>query len=66
MKANMGNTDRGIRLVAGLTLLIWAYWANNYLGLIGLVLIATAFIKWCPLYTPFKISTRHQDKRELS
>ncbi len=66
MKQNMGNADRGIRLIVGLSLLIWGFWTQNYFGLIGFILIGTAFIKWCPLYAPFKLSTYRGKQRELS
>ncbi|MCB0749816.1 MAG: DUF2892 domain-containing protein, partial [Ignavibacteriae bacterium] len=30
---------------------------NSWWGTIGLVLILTALISWCPAYVPFKLST---------
>jgi hypothetical protein len=62
MKSNESNTDRIIRAVAGVILL--------YLGLavlggalaivvdvLGVILLATAAIGFCPLYAMFKFST---------
>lgn len=48
--------DRGLRLVAGIALLsfygaITSPW--RYLTLLGLPLIGTALVGWCPLYTLF-------------
>jgi hypothetical protein len=60
MKANVGTIDRAIRAVLGLGLLslILLLEGNaRWLGLIGLVPLATAFLGWCPVYLPFGIST---------
>ena len=57
MKANIGNTDRVIRIVLGLAIIAWCYLNQNWLGAIGLVPLATAFLRWCPAYLPFGIST---------
>ena len=57
MKANIGNTDRVIRIVLGLAIIAWSYMTKNWLGAIGLVPLATAFMRWCPAYLPFGIST---------
>ena len=57
MKANIGNTDRVTRIVLGLGIIVWGYLNQNWLGAIGLVPLATAFLRWCPAYLPFGIST---------
>ena len=63
MKKNMGNTDKGIRvlLAIGISLL---YFFNIIEGTLAYVLMAlavvfvlTSFISFCPLYAPFGIST---------
>lgn len=66
MKVNMGNADRGIRLILGLSILTWGFMAENVWGALGLIFLLTAFLKRCPAYLPFKIDTRHKDLRELS
>jgi Protein of unknown function (DUF2892) len=58
MKVNMGNVDRGLRVVIGLALVIAA--ATGAIGLwgwLGLVPIATGFVGFCPAYLPFGLST---------
>ena len=55
---NMGGIDKGVRLVAGMSALTLGYYYGSLLGLIGLVPLTTITINWCPLYTPFGISTR--------
>ena len=63
MKANMGTTDRALRV--GVALLIAVlYFTNIISGTIAIVLLAfeaifvlTSLISFCPLYAPFGIST---------
>ncbi len=63
MKKNMGNTDKGVRvlLAIGISLL---YFFNVIEGTLAYILMAlvivfllTSFISFCPLYKPFGIST---------
>ncbi|MGY4467581.1 hypothetical protein ACVWWK_003290 [Bradyrhizobium sp. LB9.1b] len=63
MPANVGTIDQYVRIVAGLALVAFAlqdglsiqgwHWA----GLVGLVLLVTAFFKSCPLYSALGFST---------
>jgi len=69
MKKNMGNLDRALRLI-GAAVLILLYFLNVISGTLGIVslviaamLIITSFISFCPLYVPFKISTRPKEKK---
>jgi hypothetical protein len=62
MKKNMGKADRWIRLVAGLLVGAAGIYFNSWWGLIGVVLVATSLINWCPLYVPFGISTKKSEK----
>ena len=57
MKANIGNIDRIIRIVIGLAVILIGIVYQNWWGAIGIVPLLTAFIRWCPLYNPFGIST---------
>lgn len=51
MEANIGKTDRIIRIVAGLLLLSLVFIGPQTLwGLVGIILLATAFINFCPAY----------------
>ena len=63
MKKNMGNTDKGIRVVVAIAIAL-LYFFNVIEGtlayiLMGLALIflLTSFISFCPLYAPFGINT---------
>jgi hypothetical protein len=52
MQKNIGSIDRAARLVVGIVLLALVYAGPaRWWGLVGLVLIATASVSFCPLYT---------------
>ena len=64
MKKNMGSTDKIIRIAIAIVIAI-LYFTNTISGTLALVLgafavifIITSFISFCPLYSPFGISTR--------
>ena len=47
---NEGSLDRIVRVVLGIALLAYAAVAHNWLGLIGIVPLATGLVGFCPLY----------------
>jgi hypothetical protein len=58
MKTNIGTTDRILRLVIGLVLVVLA--ANGTIGWwgwLGLVAVVTALVRFCPLYAVLGIRT---------
>ena len=57
MKANMGKTDKIIRLGLGAIIIFLGIYYDSWWGLIGLIPIFTSFFSWCPLYVPFGLST---------
>ncbi len=57
MKHNVGGIDRVLRLVAGIGIIAWGFYAQNIWGAIGIVPLFTAAIGWCPAYLPFGMST---------
>ncbi len=61
---NMGSMDRSLRIVVAVLLAV-LYYLNVISGVLGIVLIAlavifilTSLVSTCPLYMPFKFSTR--------
>ena len=61
IKRNVGGLDRILRIVGGSAVLVtWAFLARgNYLILgVGLFMLFLGLVGFCPLYVPFKISTR--------
>jgi hypothetical protein len=64
MPVNVGTIDQYVRIVVGLALVAYALQDGlsiqgwHWVGLIGLVLLVTAFFKSCPLYTALGYSSR--------
>jgi hypothetical protein len=57
MKKNVGTIDMIIRLIIGIAIGVWGLMNSNWLGLIGIIPIATGLMNFCPLYTVFGIGT---------
>lgn len=58
MQANVGSTDRIIRVIIGLALIAGS--ATNTIGpwgYIGVVAVLTGVFRFCPAYLPFGLST---------
>jgi hypothetical protein len=68
MKANMGNTDKIIRILAAILIgvLYFTQLISGTLAIILLVVagafILTSFMSFCPIYLPFGLSTRGKEK----
>ncbi|MDO8359007.1 MAG: DUF2892 domain-containing protein [Devosia sp.] len=63
---NVGTPDRIIRAIAGAALVavpflvtfpVWAFWTSV---VVGVVLIATAGLSFCPIYAALGLSTRRR------
>lgn len=69
MKKNMGKTDSIVRIV--LAVLFGAlYFSGTVTGILGLILMVlaivfllTSFIRFCPLYLPFGLSTCEPEEK---
>jgi len=57
MKANIGTVDRVVRVIVGLVIIGAGIYFRSWWGLIGLLPLLTAGIRFCPVYVPFGIST---------
>lgn len=68
MKKNIGTTDKRIRIVVGIILLALIFVIQSdwrWLGLLGIIPLATALINFCPLYALFGIRTnKGEDKQK--
>ena len=69
MKSNMGTTDRILRVIVA-ALFAYLYFGGIVTGVLGLILLvlgvvflATSALAFCPLYLPFKFSTRTEKDR---
>ena len=63
MKKNMGSADKIIRIIIA-AIIGYLYYNGTISGTLGIVLLVlagifvlTSLVSFCPLYTPFKIST---------
>ena len=72
MQCNVGTVDRWIRVIAGALLFVlggwsWGGWQGHTGGIIalvvGVVLIATALLRWCPMYSLLRITTAREQAR---
>jgi len=60
MAVNVGNADRMLRIIVGIALLSLFFVLEGnarYWGLVGLVPLATGFMRSCPLYSILGINT---------
>lgn len=62
MKANEGSTDRIIRVIVGIILIVVGFFVLKatlgiILGIIGIVLLLTGAVGFCALYPLLKINT---------
>lgn len=55
--------DKVVRIVVGLSVMVFGYLNESWWGLIGLVPLFTAFMGTCPAYLPFGISTCKTEKK---
>lgn len=64
MKKNVGSLDKVLRWVIGLVIIALGILFQSWWGLIGILLLLTGSIGWCPLYLPFGLSTCKVDPNE--
>lgn len=58
MNANVGNVDKIIRIVAGLILISLVFIGpQTPWGWIGVLLVVTGLINFCPLYSILRVNT---------
>lgn len=69
MKPNMGNTDKAIRILLAIVILV-LYFTKQISGtaalillLLGGILIASSLISYCPIYQVFGWSTKPKEKK---
>jgi hypothetical protein len=63
MKQNMGGADRIIRVILGIAAILLALFVTSgvldiILYVVAAILIFTSIVAVCPLYLPFKLSTK--------
>lgn len=63
VEKNVGSTDRMVRIIAGVVLLLLAIFmlagiTQIIAGLLGVIALVTGIVNFCPLYQLFKLNTR--------
>ncbi|MBM4169408.1 MAG: DUF2892 domain-containing protein [Ignavibacteria bacterium] len=70
MKTNMGTVDRVVRILAAIVIgLLYLTdqitgLAAGILGLFAVIFVITSFVGFCPLYAPFKLSTKKASSQQ--
>ena len=57
MKYNVGTLDRAIRFVLGAVVIAAGFYYQSWWGAVGLLLLVTGFVAWCPAYVVFNFDT---------
>ena len=69
MIKNMGSVDRGIRIAVAVAIAVLTFggilkgWVAIVLGIVAIAFVLTSFVSTCPMYLPFKFSTRKAKNR---
>lgn len=61
MKKNVGYGDSIIRTLLGAVIVSAGLYNQNYWGLLGLILVFSGVVSFCPIYRLFKITTMRSD-----
>jgi len=64
MTPNIGNMDRILRVVAGVAIIVLGIVYGSWWGVIGVLPLLTALIRWCPPYAILGISTCRAESAE--
>ncbi len=57
MKKNVGRIDRCARIIIGVAAIAVGVVFQSWWGALGLIPLVTAFVRWCPAYSIFRIKT---------
>jgi hypothetical protein len=58
MKTNVGSADKVIRYILGIAIILLGFIFKSWWGVVGVVVILTAILNFCPLYALIGISTK--------
>lgn len=57
MKVNIGTADRVTRAIIGVVIVGLGFHYRSWWGLVGILPLITAVVRFCPGYVPFDLST---------
>lgn len=64
MKTNVGSTDRIVRLVLGVVIILLGIYFKSWWGIIGIVPVITGLLNFCPAYSLIGVSTKKKVETE--
>ncbi len=64
MTTNVGGIDKVLRITAGIVIIGLGLVYSSWWGLIGVVLLATGLLNYCPAYSLIKVSTKKKIETE--
>ncbi len=62
MPCNIGKTDRILRIVIGVVLILVAIFFSQPWAYIGIIPLVTGLVKFCPIYSLLKLNTTCESK----
>jgi hypothetical protein len=62
MLSNMGKTDRLIRTAAAFVIIFGSIYLGGLWAILGMVVLLTAIIGWCPIYAVLRLSTTKEQE----
>jgi hypothetical protein len=63
MKCNIGKTERLIRIAAGLLLAVAGIFGGGLWTLLGVAVMVSAFIGWCPVRAALGLSSCREEEK---
>ena len=57
MKCNIGKTDKIVRIILGVALIVYGIVYKSWIGALGIIPLITAWSGLCLLYLPLKVNT---------
>jgi len=60
MHYNVGNFDSNLRVAFGTAIMVIGALYGSAWGLLGVAVLGSGLLHWCPLYAPLHLSTRER------
>jgi len=62
MLSNIGKTDRLIRTAVAFVIVFASIYIGGLWAILGIVILLTTIIGWCPIYALFRLSTTKEQE----
>ncbi|MBU0768866.1 MAG: DUF2892 domain-containing protein [Proteobacteria bacterium] len=62
MLSNIGKTDRLIRTAVAFVIVFGSIYIGGLWAMLGIVILLTAIIGWCPIYALFRLSSTKEQE----